>query len=276
MPPATAEPIAPDVEAIEEIVSALETEKAAIQATASGPPRRTYTDEERERLKQLTRALSGKATEEEIRGAYAAGLLADEEPAEPAAELASADEPPRPEGAADDEWEYNDSEGPRPDADGSTVDPAAHEDLDDPAFRERLKETSGVAGDHAEARGELDGYVPGQEGAEPAGAEPDDEEEALFPVPSPYDEKLYAELIGGEQPTEFKIAVKGLPSLTLENAPAHLKKGMVLEARVRLQVTGRADDDKLKHNLESEELEITKTVEKHTLTVTAAAVVDDG
>lgn len=168
---------------------------------------------------------------------------------EAAATLAGAEAPPRPEGAADDGDGFYDSE----------ADAAEPAESIDPA---KLRESAGITRDEEEARTDAAGQaqINGLENA----------------AVTDYDRKVWAEIIGGNQPDKVQISVKGLPSLTIENVNvADLKKGKILELRVRAQVTGYGATDKLKHNLESEELEISGTTEKRGLTIVAAAVVDD-
>jgi hypothetical protein len=219
--------------------------------------------------------------------------LADAEAASlaktPAEELATAEHPDRPEGAADDEPAMTQEEReasadfePEPEQPDTTV--TAEQ-------AKRLADAAGITADHEEARaakagvGELEGYVPGEsngehvEGPEPGtDIEPAGEETSgqLLPPPDPsYDVKIWQAIVGGDQPDESRVTIKSLPSLTLENIPeGGLRKGQTVELRVTARVTGYGADDKLKHDPETDTLEIKATVEKRTLTVTDAWVVE--
>lgn len=217
---------------------------------------------------------------------------------QPAAELAGAERPDRPEGAADDdtsaisqeqreqaaEWDFegdepatadtappdgeqfttSSTEHTAPAGETTSYEPGQEEPINGEITAEqaqRMRDAAGLTAEEAEARGEQ----PALDGAGEAG---------IPPEPTEYDLKVWEEIVGGQAPTDRKIAIKGLPSLTLENGPAVLKKGQELELRVKVRVTGFASTDKLKHNPDTEELELTDTTEKRTLTVLAAAVVE--
>lgn len=215
---------------------------------------------------------------------------ASEQSAQEAAEaLATAQTPDRPEGAADDtdgfydpdpaqegdatpgtpEAPQNEQDAPQqtPELTGETTtytpgqeDPIPGEITPDDA--QRMRDAAGLTADQAEAR-------------EPDGQDPDTG--ALFDgKPTAYDLEIWQQIVGGSLPDGTKVTIKGLPSLTLEGIDvAALRNGQVFEIRAQVRVTGFASTEKLKHNLDTGELEHTDTTGKRTLTVLAAAVVDD-
>lgn len=213
----------------------------------------------------------------------AAAALAEKTPGEV---LHDALQPDRPEGAADDDEPISQEEReatadfepePEPGAD------AAAAALNDPAFREKLQETSGLAQDRADAAaldGELSGYVPGESDGEhvlpgtdvePAGDEVSGELVAAEPQ---YDVTVWQAIVGGAQPDETKYAIKSIAGLVLENLPdGGLRSDQVVELRVTATVTGYGIDQQL--TLKDGELQHGGRPEKRTLTVTDAWIVGD-
>lgn len=252
------------------------------------------TAKQQARLEELKTTLDGLAEQERQQ------LEApNEQSAKEAAEvLATATTPDRPEGAADDEPISQEEReatadfdpGEQPPIVGATNDdgtPVTAEQaaaaLNDPAFREKLQETSGLAQDRADAAaldGELSGYVPGESDGEhvlpgtdvePAGDEVSGELVAAEPQ---YDVTVWQAIVGGAQPDETKYAIKSIAGLVLENLPAGgLRSDQVVELRVTATVTGYGIDQQLK--LKDGELEHGGRPEKRTLTVTDAWIVGD-
>jgi hypothetical protein len=274
-----------------EVIEALQAKKAEL----AGIEDREYTDDEKALLKQIVHALnSGKS--EKIEAAYAATQIAAETPAE---KLKTATQPDRPEGAADDETISQAEREATAEFDVTPEQHAANEAkvaaqpdppdaaaaLNDPEFRERLQEASGIAADQAEARGEiqseLDGYVPGQEGAEPAGlestgtdVEPAGEEATGIVVADAYDAKVWQAIVGGPQPDVRKVQIKSVAGLVIGAPEGGFKSGQEYEIRATVLATGYGSDLKLKRNKETDELEQGDVEEKRVLTVTDAWIVE--
>lgn len=285
--------------ALADVVELLEAEQTAISVAAKtdtngkvhGTNLRSYTDDERAKLKQIVGALSS-GDETRIRAAHAA-LELDKEGTDvtPAQELATATEPDRPEGAADDEtpesqaareagadWNFEDPDPVKPPEPASTEpvpdpeppddvpaepDPtaAAAAELNDPATVKRMQDAAGITDDRAEARGEPD-------------PEPEPNDGALFePEPDEYDVEVWQAIIGGEQPTDRKIKIVASKAAITGDPAGGIKKGGVYEIRATVRAQGYRSDDKYKVVEGAEEL--IETVEQRELHVIDAMFVDD-